>query len=415
MNVLVYNGPGVSQTSLSHTISSLKALLSPHFSVQTVSATALASQPWSESCALLVLPGGRDLPYLTSLATATTHIRSYVNNGGAFLGICAGAYYASRRVEWESGTKLEVSGSRPLAFFEGICKGCVYPGFAYDSENGARAVAVEDVDEAEIMYGMYFNGGGEFIGVDTSKTATVLAKYVEEEGQGKVAAVRCRVGKGSAVLWGTHPEYPSTHQPLLSALNKRSPPLTEQEVRTNETRRWKLMRKTLSLLGLQLPADVSDFPRSAASPLPQILTSPIPALVMRVYNLLAMHATSTGSKVLQDANDSFQLHISSSAAPILQEARSRSDRPVELDELEFPKDIIFYGNGELPPAELTPKFSIRQYYSHLSTARNSHVIKALNGTESWGMGQLLLYGEAVTSTQTLLDRYSTTFPIELVS
>lgn len=412
VNVLIYNGPGVSQTSLSHTISSLKALLTPHFAVQTVSAAVLASQPWSESCALLVLPGGRDLPYLASLATATNTIQSYVNNGGAFLGICAGAYYASRRVEWETGTKLEVSGDRPLAFFDGICKGCVYPGFAYDSENGARAVGVEDVDESQIVQGLYFNGGGEFIGADTSKTATVLAKYVEEEGHGKIAAVRCQVGKGSAVLWGIHPEYSLTNEPLLSALKKRTPPLSQQEIRENEAQRWKLMRKTLSLLGLQLPGDVSGLPSSAANPLPQLVISPIPSLAMRVYHSLAAHATSIGPKVLQDANDTFQLHTSSSAASILQESRKHSKHPGEL---ELPKDVIFYENGELPPAEFTPKFAIRQYFSDLSTTRNSNGAEAVNDTKSWGMGQLLLYGEAVTSTQTLLDRYIATIPMGFVS
>ena len=407
MNVLVYNGPGVSQTSLLHTVSSLKALLVPHFAVQTVSAAALASQPWSDACALLVLPGGRDLPYMTSLATATNSIKSYVKNGGAFLGICAGAYYASRRVEWETGTRLEVSGDRPLAFFDGVCKGCVYPGFTYDSESGARAVAVEDADDAETMHGMYFNGGGEFIG--TPKGATVLAKYAEEEGQGKIAAVRCRVGKGFAILWGTHPEYSLTNEPLLSALNKRNPLLSEEEIKTNETRRWSLMRKTLTLLGLKLPGGDPDVPRSIPHPLPQFLISPVPSHVMRIYRTLAGHATSTEPKTLQEANDTFQLHTSSAAISILREARSRSDHPTDL---ESPKDIIFYENGELPSTELTPKFSIQQYFSHLSTTRDSHSRSDVNGTNIWGMGQLLLYGEAVTSTQTMLDRYMFTLPLE---
>jgi biotin---protein ligase len=400
MNVLVYNGPGVSQTSLSHTLSSLKALLVPHFAVQIVSATALATQPWSKSCALLVIPGGRDLPYITSLATATNIIRSYVEDGGAFLGICAGAYYASRRVEWETGTKLEVSGDRPLGFFDGICKGCVYPGFEYESESGARAIAIEDVDKAEIVHGIYFNGGGEFLGVDTSKTASALAKYVEDEGHGKIAAVRCRVGKGSAVLWGTHPEYPLTTEPLLSALRKRNPPLSDQQISTNEARRWELLRKTLTLLGLKLPRG-GTFHQSAANPLPQFLTSPISSLVTRVYNALALHTTPTEPRILQDANDTFHLHSSSSAASKLQEARSRSEGHTDI---QLPKDIIFYQNGELPPAELTPKFSIRHYYSQLSSIRHSFGARDFGGSDLWGMGQLLLYGEAVTSTQTMLDR-----------
>lgn len=405
MNILVYNGPGVSQTSLSHTLSSLKALLVPHFAVQTVSATALASQPWSKSCALLVIPGGRDLPYISSLAAATNLIKSYVENGGAFMGICAGAYYASRRVEWETGTKLEVSGDRPLAFFDGICKGSVYPGFAYESESGARAVAVEDIAEAEVMHGMYFNGGGEFVGTDASEGATVLAKYMEGEGQGKIAAIHCRVGKGFAILWGAHPEYPLTAEPLLSALNRCNPPVSDQEIRTNEARRLKLLRKSLTLLGLQLPAH-----EYIGNILPQLLASPISSLVSRVYSTLAVLATSnTQPGILEEANDTFQLHRSSSATSILREARSGPDRAVDS---QLPKHIIFYENGQLPPAEHTPMFSIQQYFSDLSAIRDSHGVKDLDSAESWGLGQLLLYGEAVTSTQTMLDRYFATIFLE---
>ncbi|KAF8579829.1 class II aaRS and biotin synthetase [Ramaria rubella] len=415
MNVLVYNGSGVSQTSLSHTLTSLKALLLPHFAVQTITAAALASQPWPSSCALLVIPGGRDLPYVTSLAPATRTIKSYVENGGAFLGICAGAYYASKRVEWETGTKLEVSGDRPLGFFDGVCRGSVYPGFAYESESGARAVAVEDVEEDEIMHGMYYNGGGEFVGVEFSSATTILAKYVGDEGDGKIAAIHCHVGKGSAILWGTHPEYPLTNEPLLSALARRNPPFTSQELRTNEERRWKFMRKTLSSLGLHLPRHNDDFNKSVLSPLPQFLTSSVSSLPSHIYDLLAVHATSSDPKILQDSNDTFRLHPSSSAASILQEARTRTESE---DNLSLPKDIVFYKNGEVPLVELTPKFSIQRYFSLLSDIRDSHTAKEVELSDSCGMGQLLLYGEAVTSTQTMLDRNPTllrTLPAPLVS
>ncbi|KIJ30524.1 hypothetical protein M422DRAFT_146903, partial [Sphaerobolus stellatus SS14] len=242
MNVLVYTGPGVSQTSLSHTLSSLRALLLPHFAVQTITAPALVSQPWYGTCALLVIPGGRDMPYLSSLANANASIRSYVERGGAFLGICAGAYYASRRIEWETGTKMEVSGDRPLGFFDGVCKGSVYPGFAYESESGARAVAVEDVQTGEIVHGMYHNGGGEFVDADKLVNTEVIARYTEGEGEGKVAAVKCKVGKGTAILWGTHPEYSLIKEPLLSALQKREDPISDEELKHSDERRSILLK-----------------------------------------------------------------------------------------------------------------------------------------------------------------------------
>jgi glutamine amidotransferase-like uncharacterized protein len=52
----------------------------------------------------------------------------FVSQGGGYLGLCAGAYYACARVEFEPGTRLEVVGDRELAFFPGIAQGAAFPG-----------------------------------------------------------------------------------------------------------------------------------------------------------------------------------------------------------------------------------------------------------------------------------------------
>jgi hypothetical protein len=52
----------------------------------------------------------------------------FVRGGGAYLGLCAGAYYATARVVFEPGTPMEVVGDRALAFFPGIGRGCAFPG-----------------------------------------------------------------------------------------------------------------------------------------------------------------------------------------------------------------------------------------------------------------------------------------------
>ena len=95
---------------------------------------------WTDGCLLLVMPGGADLPYcrqlngpgtasiqgkrhhscalqncmLTSanaLAKSSKALRpgdlhaGYVEGGGAYLGLCAGAYFACESVEFALGTK----------------------------------------------------------------------------------------------------------------------------------------------------------------------------------------------------------------------------------------------------------------------------------------------------------------------
>lgn len=118
--VLVYSGPGVSPLSLSHTLLTLRLLLLPHYTVQPAAPDLLALQPWEPSCALLVVPGGRDLPYvdeLTHKRPVTNRIREYVQQGGRFLGICAGAYFASAEVRFDVGGGMEVAGKRDLVGF----------------------------------------------------------------------------------------------------------------------------------------------------------------------------------------------------------------------------------------------------------------------------------------------------------
>ncbi|KAJ1033948.1 hypothetical protein NDA16_000156 [Ustilago loliicola] len=106
-DVLVYSGPGVSTSALHHTLKTLRTLLST-YDIKTVDARTLALDPWQKGTALVVLPGGRDLPYVSELArpftrsteaasssstgserTACREIRNFVESGGNFLGICA--------------------------------------------------------------------------------------------------------------------------------------------------------------------------------------------------------------------------------------------------------------------------------------------------------------------------------------
>lgn len=115
--VLIYSGPGVSPLSLSHTLLTFSLLLLPHYTVQPITPQTLATQPWEPSCALLVIPGGRDLPYVEELSIktkVTRRIRDFVHEGGRYLGICAGAYFGAAEVRFDTGGDMEVVGKRDL-------------------------------------------------------------------------------------------------------------------------------------------------------------------------------------------------------------------------------------------------------------------------------------------------------------
>ena len=130
---------------MASTIESLRAALDPSVIVDTIDHRDLSdpSEQWIPSTRLLVMPGGADLPYCERLnGRGNAVIDKFVRNGGSYLGLCAGAYYACRFVEFEVGSSMEVKGSRELGFYPGIGRGCMYPGFHYANEDGAVAAPI---------------------------------------------------------------------------------------------------------------------------------------------------------------------------------------------------------------------------------------------------------------------------------
>lgn len=188
-----------------------------------VSDSVIIKEPWTSSCALLVFPGGADLGYCRVLnGEGNQRIRRYVERGGSYLGFCAGGYYGSQKCEFEVGDKkMEVVGKRELAFFPGICRGCAFKGFVYQSEAGACAaeLTIETASFAGIdcpkSFKSYYNGGGVFVDAAnfTTQGVEILATFsnqtdVDGGDSGPSAAVIYRkIGEGCAILTGPHPEY----------------------------------------------------------------------------------------------------------------------------------------------------------------------------------------------------------------
>ncbi len=149
------------------------------------------------------MPGGRDRPYHAHLqGVPNQKIRSFVENGGCYLGICAGAYYGCKQVEFDLGFPLEVFESRELSFFSGSAIGPAYGAgtFEYSSEKGARMALIEAGNR---KFHVYYNGGPYFSG-DFSNVK-ILARYVELPAS-PPAIIECQVGEGKAILSGVHLE-----------------------------------------------------------------------------------------------------------------------------------------------------------------------------------------------------------------
>ncbi|MDP2193038.1 MAG: BPL-N domain-containing protein, partial [Alphaproteobacteria bacterium] len=137
-------------------------------------------------------------------------IKNYVQNGGCYIGFCAGAYYGASYCDFHRDDKrgYEVLGKRELSFFDGAAIGPTLSEYEYGSKKGAR---VSSIMWDDVTYKAYFNGGCHFM-VRNAKNVKVLATYlnkdlrIPEYDASMPAIIECAVGHGKAILCGVHPE-----------------------------------------------------------------------------------------------------------------------------------------------------------------------------------------------------------------
>ena len=177
------------------------ALADNGYDVRRVVAEDILAGKWQDGCDLLAFPGGADRPYMDKLnGRGNDLIRDYVESGGRYLGVCAGAYYACRRIDF-TGVDLRVTADRELAFFPGTAVGSLTKlAASYEIGNLACAAATP-VDGVDMLY-----WGGCVFRPDDDAEFDVLARFDALPPDDNIAAVRCRVGDGEAILTGMHAE-----------------------------------------------------------------------------------------------------------------------------------------------------------------------------------------------------------------
>jgi biotin--protein ligase len=484
-NVLVYSGPGVSSSALSHTLKTLRHLL-PSYDVQCINAQSLALDPWMKTTSLFVLPGGRDLPFVESLSSpyrttspnrfsrADERIREYVGErGGSFLGICAGAYYASSFCEFEKGDAvMQVVGDRKaLQFYPGTCRGTVFPGFVYESDKGARMVELAVESEPDRCT-TYYNGGGAFIDAERyqAQGVEVLARYISEEQAqassstssdhaikaeyaGQAAIVRCKVGKGAALLYGTHPEFPLSSGSRPNKMTAAPEAIPDVSLAQLENGRLQQMGWHLQMIGLEVKLPLSEHKSSSSTAYkltPILLTSRNGLEVESVLKDLQSASSKTTSLpsltshndeghllVISDSNDTIHFYSAGQAsyvfdicaradyskytspvvAPSSDEARAGETDEEEVDLNKVPKCVIAVTGSSEVDRRLTPHWDAVAFYAHAleSRRRIQQSVQEAWATglaaHNWGdsaeevrLADVSTYTQVVTSTQTMLDK-----------
>lgn len=182
---LVYRGPA-SQYWCPESVANLLKSGPVPFTVKYCGpneATPLNSTSLS-TAALYAQPGGGSLasawPHLSAAAPA---IRTFVRNGGAYLGFCLGAYLA---------------GPTALGLFDGTVTRYARTSGSEITTYGGTIVDVDWRGRSEILY---FQDGCQFTPTSPADV-TVLGTY----STGTAAAVVSRFGRGSVGLVGPHPE-----------------------------------------------------------------------------------------------------------------------------------------------------------------------------------------------------------------
>ncbi|KAH1360948.1 hypothetical protein KXX16_001212, partial [Aspergillus fumigatus] len=429
LNVLVYSGsltqsawrstsltssppsPGNGSTveSVRHCLYTLRRLLAPHYAVIPVTADMLIKEPWTLTCALLVIPGGADLGYCRSLnGTGNRRIEQFVKRGGAYLGFCAGGYYGSKRCEFEVGDKtMEVVGDRELAFFPGICRGGAFPGFVYHSEVGARAadlkVSKDVLQDGVVPEGFkcYYNGGGVFVDAPlyADRGVEVLASYTEElnvdPGAGAAAVVYCKVGEGAAILTGPHPEFAAAN--LDKKAGGEEYAKVVDALAADDKARTDFLKACLSKLGLQVTQNTTTVPSLSSLH----LSSQNPADTSRIRSSLQEVMSAEGDgEFIKDENDTFRLEKPGTwNMSSLEESLPRSEQGASegiVDYNAIIKPLVIH--DELPPSKATPYFNHHAFYANLEQYQS----QMREGTGCFGSS--IMYGEVVTSTNTILEK-----------
>lgn len=399
MNVLVYNGHGTTPGSVKHAVETLRNFLEPYYAVSTVSEKVLETEPWTVKTSAIVFPGGADLPYVRDCKPVIPKIKDFVNKGGLYIGFCAGGYFGTSRVEFSQGDpNMEVTGNRDLKFFPGIGRGPAYGKYQYNSETGARACELELRDGSKVYN--YYNGGAVFVDAGKMENTEVLATYSEpthvpftddtqNNSDSKPAAViLCSIGKGKALLTGTHPEF----TPNLLKKNDGNTELLKPIIQTleeHEVERKTFFRFMLKKAGLNCNNDFSYVRAPSLTPIFMMAPSK-PENILQFENNLVNdnldRIIRNGNLVeMTDDTDKFNIYKGFEKSYDIANLPLHDQEPEEIA-----KAIILADDNEkLPPSRLTPNFDSKKYFN------------ALNPTNS--LGSTLLYGEVVTSTSTLLN------------
>ena len=398
MNVLVYTGNGASNSSVKLILKCLRSLISDHYDIMSVDHSALRKGHWIDSTAMVVFPDGRDITYCEYLqCIGMERLKQYVNNGGKYLGIAGGAYFASKEISFSCYNNAlypdldlvhdlgyamidrTVSQSRHLGIFSGCATGRIIPGYHVDSEKGARALKVSlnydhlpFIDSNSKFIDLCVNGGMWFENAGQDVTEKILGFFETPCNGQKAAIIQIQYGKGKAILSGLNIEYDPEwiSSRLLDYDDKSSTRLkcSLPALLNSNPSRIMLLKSILRNLGLRLNDSYKD---------------------QNTEEMSALHIFSDGAK--NKVKLKLFSHLDSDCvkdSQLVWKFISNSNYEGKISTDPYVLPIIYHENYDLRDED----FNVNQYFNS----------RSLEG----GFGAFLIYGKVVTSTHTILEKNS---------
>ena len=230
--IYIYAGLGVSRLCLQQTKSMFEIFYSD--GVKLINHRDVLNNKLDAQGNVFVMPGGADAYYMKKLSGEGNNIiKQLVNEGMGYIGICAGSYYASKKVIFAEGKDIEVMEGRELGFYPDSVIGPHLADYNYNNYSGARTALINtEIGSMKLFY----NGGGYFKNAQKLKNIKILARYQDNE-----AAIVCtRYGKGKVLLSAIHFEY----NPSIIDSNDRDLQMVLSHLQCDSTKR-ELLNKNL--------------------------------------------------------------------------------------------------------------------------------------------------------------------------
>ncbi|CAG8520065.1 5945_t:CDS:2 [Racocetra fulgida] len=353
-NILVYT-PQKDTQSQPNIINRLKSIIGNNYDIIHVDSKTLSDEPWQDTICCLIVPNiDIDINYDELNNKANKKIKDYVFGGGNYLGFGSGVTYATKDLENQRG-------QNNLDFFCGVYKKIdlstnsstvveLMPLLTNQNNESSTLSQQIQLSIGETL--RYFEDAENFLNIK------ILARYKDLS---QAAIIQCEIGSGKAILCGID---------LYSSL------ISEQ--------RNQLVRLLLSMFEIKMAQSDIIIPKLSST---FYLSSLRPALTDLWVRGVSSLMDSDG--IIKIGDVSFRLIVSSqkSSSHQLEEPSTVNDSVIKIEAYNEP-----------PPTSVTPLFNFKKFFEHLSDDRN--VLFGWN--HNLDFGSTLLYGEVLTSTQTLL-------------